>query len=180
MLINLVFSWLQSLLVSDPAQSPQRLLYTGYLCLYMRYSVSHAAALQFCIGVRRMWFNLIKGPADDCAMCGAPVLTLRSALDRPVDWSLIRDLGSKAAVVYNPRDPWFQQYGTMHQVLPDVEVSNKHVKYKKYSPQNSATMRLALQALLVPVCLADEFQQRSFNCGWCERQKHVVQPALSW
>jgi hypothetical protein len=43
-------------------------------------------------------------------------------LDAPVDWGLIQQLGSKAAVVYNPQDPWFQQYGAMQEVLPEVEV----------------------------------------------------------
>lgn len=45
-----------------------------------------------------------------------------SMLDAPVDWGLIQQLGSKAAVVYNPQDPWFQQYGAMQEVLPEVEV----------------------------------------------------------
>jgi hypothetical protein len=46
-------------------------------------------------------------------------------LDAPVDWGLIEQLGSKAAVVYNPHDPWFQQYHAMHEVLPGIEVRKK-------------------------------------------------------
>jgi len=46
-----------------------------------------------------------------------------SALDGPVDWRPLQQLGSKAAVVYNPSDPWFSQYDTMREVLPGIEVS---------------------------------------------------------
>lgn len=65
-----------------------------------------------------------------CCASGA----LCSALDGPVDWGLIQHLGSKAAVVYNPRDPWFQQYDTMHEVLPEVEVSKKSDNYENHTP----------------------------------------------
>lgn len=45
-----------------------------------------------------------------------------SVLDAPVDWGLIKQLGRKAAVVYNPADPWFQQYHDMQQALPGLEM----------------------------------------------------------
>lgn len=56
-------------------------------------------------------------------VCPVYFLFVCSTLDAPVDWGLIQHLGRKAAVVYNPDDPWFQEYISMHQVMPGLEVS---------------------------------------------------------
>lgn len=44
-------------------------------------------------------------------------------LDAPVDWGVVKRLGNKAVVVYNPADIWFKEYDSLRQVLPGVEVS---------------------------------------------------------
>jgi hypothetical protein len=44
-------------------------------------------------------------------------------LDAPVDWDVMRRLGSKAAVVFNPADPWSQPTHTqLAAELPGIEV----------------------------------------------------------
>lgn len=57
-----------------------------------------------------------------------------SALDGPVDWRPLQQLGSKAAVVYNPSDPWFSQYDTMREVLPGIEVSRNELTQVAWLP----------------------------------------------
>lgn len=47
-----------------------------------------------------------------------------------MDWGLIKALGPKAAVVYNPADPWFQHYHEMQEVLPGIEV--RHTLHHLY------------------------------------------------
>jgi hypothetical protein len=79
-------------------------------------------------------------------------------LDAPVDWGLIKALGPKAAVVYNPSDPWFQHYQEMHKALPGIEVRHALL---------SASMVKARVGLLHAHC---HYLQLAAQCA----TKHVV------
>lgn len=92
-----------------------------------------------------------------------------------MDWGLIKALGPKAAVVYNPADPWFQHYHEMHEALPGLEVRHTllHLSatLSKHSLlmllTNAATSQLPVYVAPTNVFLAAPAQPAGWTRALC-------------